>query len=128
MSRLKKVIGLPQRYWDKIEERIDKELIRSYGDAIMSILNDTYPKLKTTPTHVNDTFSNFIPLPTPHQSRTNVEQPKQPNTPKEPHQLDKPICQCGHPESYHTEDGCLGDGGLCKCNQFKEVLPTNQTA
>jgi hypothetical protein len=28
------------------------------------------------------------------------------------------LCTCGHPESYHTVDGCLGDGALCGCKQF----------
>jgi hypothetical protein len=46
MTRVKKVVGLPQRYWDKIEQRIDGELIRSYGDALINLLNNTYPDLK----------------------------------------------------------------------------------
>jgi hypothetical protein len=55
MTRVKRVVGLPQRYWDKIEQRIDGELIRSYGDALISILNDTYPQLKTPPEQLDTT-------------------------------------------------------------------------
>lgn len=31
-----------------------------------------------------------------------------------------PLCLCGHPEPYHAEDGCMGDGGLCDCKQHQE--------
>jgi hypothetical protein len=43
MTRVKKVVGLPQRYWDKIEQRIDGELIRSYGDALICVSTTTTP-------------------------------------------------------------------------------------
>lgn len=30
-----------------------------------------------------------------------------------------PLClNCGHPESYHSADGCLGEGGVCECKKY----------
>lgn len=38
---------------------------------------------------------------------------------------EQPICPCGHPESYHCEDGCLGDGGMCECKHEIEKIIEN---
>ena len=29
------------------------------------------------------------------------------------------LCACGHPEHYHSADGCLGEGCCCECKEFK---------
>lgn len=44
-----------------------------------------------------------------------------------PNQPEQPFCQCGHPESYHAEDGCMGDGGFCECTRYQDGLETQKS-
>lgn len=44
--------------------------------------------------------------------------PIKPNSPE----TKQPLCRCGHPESYHSADGCLGDGAMCECKQFNQTV------
>jgi hypothetical protein len=132
MTRVKKVVGLPQRYWDEIDKRVDGELIRSYGDALISILNDTYPHIKTQPEHQH------------HTSAPSVQyQPKKPNfsfdcSPKTPvFSFDDPaprkqnnninikpvLCECGHVIEGHSDAGCLANGGMCECKKYEPAAP-----
>jgi len=84
--------------------------------------------------HHLDTWIQLFEYIIKHEYKEQPEQPvqtanpypKQPNGAKQSNQTkqpEQPICQCGHPESCHAEDGCLGDGGLCECKQI-----FNQTA
>ena len=132
MTRVKKVVGLPQRYWDEIDNRVDGELIRSYGDALISILNDTYPHLKTHPEHQHPTstppeqyqpksmgfsfdsapktpvFSFDSPPPNKNNNNINI----------------KPVlCECGHVLEAHSDEGCLANGGVCECKKYEEGTP-----
>jgi len=50
-----------------------------------------------------------------------TEQPEQLKSTKQSTQREQPLCQCGHPDRYHSSDGCLGDGGVCECKQFTEA-------
>ena len=63
-----------------------------------------------------------IPEQTKQMVQTQPEQTKeskQSGQPKQPEQTEiTTLCTCGHPENYHSEDGCMGDGGLCECKQF----------
>ena len=34
-----------------------------------------------------------------------------------------PVCQCGHPDLYHSDDGCMGDGGTCACKKYVPSAP-----
>ncbi len=63
-----------------------------------------------------------------NQTQKNSPEPIIPKQPEQPEQPDEPIlttelplCLCGHPECYHDVEGCLGDGGLCDCKQFKQT-------
>ena len=128
MTRVKKVVGLPQRYWGEIDKRIDMELIRSYGDALISILNDTYPHLKTPPEYQHPTnappeqyqpkkltfsfdssakssdFSFDNPAPRKQNNNINI----------------KPVlCGCGHVLETHTDEGCLANSGMCTCKKYE---------
>jgi hypothetical protein len=38
---------------------------------------------------------------------------------------DSPLCPCGYPESYHYDDGCMGDGASCTCKQYGQT-PAHQ--
>jgi len=62
-------------------------------------------------------FDTYIQLFEYIIKQESIEQPQHPEQTKQPKPLDTPLCLCGHPGSYHTEDGCMGDGGLCECRQ-----------
>jgi hypothetical protein len=95
MTRVQKQLSLPAEYWQAIESNIDHKLIRSRGDALLSILDKVYPHL-TTAVH------------TPIQP-----QPKKPKS---------PLCKkCKHTEEAHGKEYCYGilnNGGACHCQQF----------
>lgn len=60
--------------------------------------------------------------PANRQSTSGQISPNQPNSPE------RPLCPCGHPESYHYDDGCMGDGGVCTCKQYMQSKPHQEEA
>jgi hypothetical protein len=112
MTRLQKQISLPSEYWQAIESNIDNRLVRSRGDALIGILEKVYPHLTKVVLTVQPTENKSKQPQTKGNSKVQIEHT---NKAKQP---EIHLCSCGHPESYHSSDGCLGDGGLCECKQF----------
>lgn len=109
MTRIQKQISLPSEYWKAIESNIDNRLVRSRGDALIGILEKVYPhlsKVVLTQPHTKTKVSTPI---TNNDATITTNQ----NTP-----MTNILCTCGHPESYHAEDGCMGEGGVCECKKF----------
>lgn len=88
--RVQKQLSLPSEYWEAIESLVGTGLIRSRGDAVVTIMDKVYDHLPNIGT-----------------VQKNKEKPKD-------------FCFCGHPRMIHEHGKCGVQGCQCRRFEFDE--------
>lgn len=132
IPKSKRLITLPDIYWQEVDKKKDNVLVCSHNQALISVLNQIYPNLiqqlqQDTPqkpyqSDIKPGDVNVIRTPKEREPKVTKPlkeiEPTGKSTLYTPHRFEANVCSCTHIDKRHEGKTGKCTAPNCTCNEF----------